>query len=166
MFYNRIQYLAIFAICICAMGAALFFQHVMGLEPCPLCILQRLAVMSIGLTYLIAALHNPNRVGSIIYNIFGLLFAAAGAFVAGRQVWLQGLPPDQVPACGPGLDYLLEVSPLLEVLKTVLHGSGECAEIQWQFLGLSMPQWTLFMFGTLGLYSLLKMVFVQNIRNK
>ena len=112
--------------------------------------------------YLIAAIHNPDRIGSIIYNFFGLLCASAGALVAGRQVWLQSLPPDQVPACGPGLEYLMENLPLFGALQTIFKGSGECAEIQWTFLTLSMPQWTLMMFSAIGLYSLLKMLFVQN----
>jgi disulfide bond formation protein DsbB len=132
------------------MGFALFAQHVLLLDPCPLCVFQRVAVISIGLIFLVAALHNPSGAGRIVYSLLLALAAIAGATVAGRHAWLQQLPPDQVPSCGPGLDYMLDTLPFTEVLSTVFKGSGECAEIVWQFLGLSMPAWVLIWVTALG----------------
>jgi disulfide bond formation protein DsbB len=139
-----------FAVCCGLMGFALFAQHVLLLDPCPLCVFQRVAVISIGLIFLVAALHNPSGAGRSVYSLLLALAAIAGAAVAGRHAWLQQLPPDQVPSCGPGLDYMLETLPFTEVLSTVFKGSGECAEIVWQFLGLSMPAWVLIWVTVLG----------------
>jgi len=139
------------AVCAGMMGFALYAQHVLGLEPCPLCVLQRIAVVATGALFLLAAMHDPGRVGARIYGFLIALAAGAGAVVAGRHVWLQGLPPDQVPECGPGLNYMLDNLPLTEVVSKVLFGSGSCAEVHWTFLGLSMPGWTLIWFLVLGL---------------
>jgi len=128
------------------MATALYFQHVKGLEPCPLCIIQRVIVIALGVVMLVAAVHNPARIGRRLYGALIVLIAAAGVGVAGRHVWLQSLPPDQVPECGPGLEYLLNTFPLVETLEMVFKGSGECAEVLWTFLGLSIPGWTLVMF--------------------
>ncbi len=137
------------------LASALYFQYVQGLEPCPLCILQRLALMALGLIALAAWIHNPPPLARRIYGLLMLLSAAAGAGIAARQVWLQHLPADQVPACGPGLDYMLEVFPLGEALAMVLRGSGECAEVSWRFLGLSMAGWMVLVFAGYLLFSLL-----------
>jgi disulfide bond formation protein DsbB len=139
-----------FAVCCGLMGFALFAQHVLLLDPCPLCVFQRVAVISIGIIFLVAALHNPYGAGRIVYAVLLVLAAGAGAAVAGRHAWLQQLPPDQVPSCGPGLDYMLDTLPFTEVLSNVFRGSGECAEIVWQFLGLSMPGWVLVWMIALG----------------
>ena len=128
--------------CALLLGFALFSQQAMFLEPCPLCIFQRLAFLAMGLTALLAAIHGPQRTGQWVYTILFSIAAAFGIAVAGRHVWLQSLPADQVPECGPGLNYMLENFPLSEVLSTVLNGSGSCAEVDWTFLGLSMPWWT------------------------
>ncbi|MGB5209677.1 MAG: disulfide bond formation protein B [Gammaproteobacteria bacterium] len=143
------------AACAGMMGCALFFQHGLGLEPCPLCVLQRVATISLGLVFLLAAVLNPARLGSRILGILMLIVAGLGASVSARQVWLQNLPPDQVPACGPGLDYMLEVFPLGDALAMVFEGSGECAEVVWRFLGLSMPAWVLICLLSLGLVGLI-----------
>ena len=147
---RRILNLAGFAVCCGLMGFALFAQHVLLLDPCPLCVFQRVAVISIGLIFLVAALHNPSGAGRIVYGLLLALAAVAGAAVAGRHAWLQQLPPDEVPSCGPGLDYMLETLPFTEMLSTVFKGSGECAEIVWQFLGLSMPAWVFIWMTALG----------------
>lgn len=141
--------------CVVLMGVALYFQHVMGLEPCPLCIFQRVAIIATGLVLLVAALHNPGPLLRRLYGLLIILTAGAGLGVAARQVWLQHLPKDQLPSCGPGLDYMVEVLPFSEMLATVLKGSGECAEVKWTFLTLSIPEWMLMVFGSyilLGLY--------------
>ena len=147
---RRIVNFAGFAVCAGLMGFALFAQHVLLLDPCPLCVFQRVAVISIGIIFLVAALHNPSGVGRFVYALLLALAAIGGGAVAGRHAWLQQLPPDQVPTCGPGLDYMLETLPFTEVLGKVFTGSGECAEIVWQFLGLSMPGWVLVWMVVLG----------------
>ncbi len=144
-----------FLACAGMMAFALFMQYALALEPCPLCILQRIAVIAAGGFFLLGALHNPGPVGVRIYGGLALLASLAGIGVAGRQVWLQHLPPEQVPSCGPGLDYMMEVFPLTEVLGMILRGSGECAEIAAQWLGLSIPEWTLIGFVALSAWTLL-----------
>jgi disulfide bond formation protein DsbB len=136
------------------LGFALYQQYQAFLDPCPLCILQRLGFLWIALVALVAALHDPGRTGARTYGVLVALGSAVGGAVAGRHVWLQNLPPDQVPECGPGLNYMLENFPLTEVVSKVLFGSGSCAEVHWTFLGLSMPGWTLTWFLLLGLGTL------------
>jgi len=129
--------------CIIAGGllcVALFMEHIMGLAPCPLCMMQRLWVAIVGVIAYIGLLHNP-RWG--IYPLFGCLAAAVGGGFSIRQLWLQSLPADEVPACGPDLEYMLEVFPLSDVLLAMTSGTGDCAEVAWSFLGLSIPAWTL-----------------------
>jgi disulfide bond formation protein DsbB len=142
------------AFCLALLAAALYFQHVGGLEPCPLCISQRIAVCAIGLVFLAAALHNPERLGTRIYAIAGFSASLAGAAIAGRHVWLQHLPPDEVPACGPGLEYMFNNFPITQTLKFMLSGTGDCAKVDWTLLGFSMPVWTLLCFAFLAVLSL------------
>lgn len=141
-------------VCAGLMGFALYAQYGLGLEPCPLCVLQRVAVIACGVVLLVGAIHNPGRVGSAIYSLLLVLFAAWGAATAGRHVWLQTLPPDQVPACGAGLSYMLETMPFMEVMATVFRGDGNCAVVEWRFLDLSMPGWTLVFFLTFAVVGL------------
>jgi len=143
----RAQFALGAAICAGLVGYALYAQHIIGLEPCPLCIFQRVAFMALGLVFLTGAIHAPGRAGRAAYAVLALVAGAAGAGIAGRHVWLQSLPPDQVPMCGPGLDYLLDAFPLRDVLARVFRGSGECAEVDWTLLGLSMPAWNLLVFA-------------------
>lgn len=138
--------------CAGLMGYALYAQHVLGLEPCPLCIFQRVAVIGLGGLFLLAALHPAGPAGRRAYAALIGVVALAGSGVAGRHVWLTTLPPERVPACGPGLDFMLESFPLQEALAMVLSGSGECASVDWRFLGLSMPAWVLFALLCLGIY--------------
>ena len=146
---KRILNLAGTFICAGMMGFALFAQHVLLLEPCPLCILQRLAVISIGLVFLVAAIHDPGVIGGRIYACIIGLFAAFGVGIAGWHVRLQNLPPDEVPSCGPGLEYMVDNFPLKDALSMIFKGSGECAEVVWRLLGLSMPTWVII--GVAGL---------------
>ena len=133
------------------MAFALYAQYAMMLEPCPLCVLQRIAVIGVGLAFLAAALHNTSGGLRFLYTGLLGLFAAAGIGVAGRHVWLQSLPPGDVPSCaGMNLDTMLEYYPFFEALGRVFRGSGECAEIDWQLLGLSMPTWVLIALLGLG----------------
>lgn len=130
-----------FLACVALMAYALYAEHVLGLEPCPLCIFQRIAVIALGVLFLAAAIHNPARTGTRIYGALQLLAVIGGLSIVGRHVWIQAQPPGTVAACGAGLDYLMEIMPLTEVITKVLTGSGECGSVDWTFLGLSMPWW-------------------------
>jgi disulfide bond formation protein DsbB len=138
-----------FGLAIAALIAILFarvyLEDMLGLAPCPLCMTQRVFVVMWGGIALVAALHNPAAWGRRAYAVLCTLAALAGGAVAVRHVWIQHLPPDQVPACGPSLEYMLETLPFSETLSLVLLGDGNCAEIQWTFLGLSIPEQTLIM---------------------
>ena len=136
----RIWYLLVAIACVGLLAYALYVQHVDF--PCPLCVLQRVAFVWIGSVALLAALHNPAGTGRWVYAGLVLLGCIAGAALSGRHVWLQLQPPGSVPECGMSLNYMLETMPVLQVLDKVLYGSGECAKIDWSFLGLSMPAWT------------------------
>ncbi|MFP6807773.1 MAG: disulfide bond formation protein B [Pseudomonadales bacterium] len=140
---SRALYGLVFFGCTFLMGAALFMEHQMGLEPCPLCILQRVMVIATAFIALLAAIHNPQISGIKIYGGFMAISAALGGGVSMRQLWLQSLPENEIPACGASLDYLLDVFPLTDVLSMVLSGDGTCAEVVLTFLGLSIPGWTL-----------------------
>src|SRR5262249_28071453 len=119
------------------------------LEPCPLCVFQRVAVIATGIVFLIAAIHGPRRGGAMFYGALTLIAAGIGAGLAAWQVWIQGQPKGSVPACGMGLDYMLETLPLTDVISRVLKGSGECAEQGWVFLGLAIPSWTFVFFAAM-----------------
>jgi disulfide bond formation protein DsbB len=149
---SRIVYLSLFIACGLLMAAALFMEHVMALEPCPLCIMQRVMVIATGVIALLAALHGPAKIGIQVYGALVVTTAAGGAMLSMRQLWLQSLPADQVPSCGPGLDYLLDVFPLTEVLTMILSGDGSCAEVVWSLFGISIPGWTLA--GFIGLIAI------------
>jgi disulfide bond formation protein DsbB len=147
---RRLAYALGFLACAGLMAFALVLQYRLGEDPCPLCIFQRVAMMALGVVFLLAALHNPAQTGARIYAVLLAVAAGTGAGIAARHVWLQHLPPDQVPACGPGLSYILQAHPFLNALEVVLRGSGECATVGWTFLSLSIPQWTLLWFVLLG----------------
>ena len=149
--------LAGFLACVGMMAYALYAEHYLMLMPCPLCVFERMAVIALGIIFLIGALHNPSGWGRRVYAVLLLAAAGGGAGVATRHVWLQNLPPDQVPACGPGLEYMLDVFPLQNVVQQVLAGSGECAELDWSFLGLSLPAWSLVVFSGLLLVALIQL---------
>lgn len=134
--------------------AALFLQYVLNEEPCPLCMLQRVIFIIMGGLFFIAAMHGAGRIGNRIYAGLITLFALAGVATAVRHIWLQHLPKDQVPACGPGLDYMLENFPLAEVWQELMHGSGECAEKGWTFLALGIPEWSLLWYLLLAAWAL------------
>lgn len=129
------------------MGYGLYTQYVDGLEPCPLCMTQRFFYVLIGLFAFIGIFHRRFK----LYGILSLIAAIGGIASSGRQVWLQHLPPEQVPACGPSLQYMLETFPLSEALRTLVTGDGNCAEVVWSFLGFSMPEWSLACFFALML---------------
>jgi disulfide bond formation protein DsbB len=143
-----------FAASAALIGYALYVQYVQSLEPCPLCILQRVAVIVVGVLFLLAALHDPAERGARAYGVLIDLAAMAGILVAARHMWIIAQPPGSVAECGASLDYMMDVLPLHEVLGKVLTGSGECAKIDWHFLGLNMPTWVLIALVGLGTWGL------------
>lgn len=147
-----------FLVCAALLAFGLYLEHAEGIEPCPLCVVQRIEFIGVGLIGLIAALHNPQRLGRRIYAGFGLLFAAAGIASASRQIWLQGLPPEQLPACLPSLEYMMEALPFQDIVRMVLHGTADCAEVTWTLLGLSIPEWSLLAFAGLAALALLQLL--------
>jgi disulfide bond formation protein DsbB len=140
--------------CAALLGFGYYLQHVQGLEPCPLCLVQRGFFYAVALVCLIAAAHGPRHIGITLYGVLAALLAAGGAATAARQVWLQHLPKDKVPQCGPDLFFMLENLPLSRALEKLVQGSGECAAVDWTFLGLSIAGWSLVWFVVLALYLL------------
>ena len=149
----RVCFAVGFLICVGLLGYALYAEHVLGMIPCPLCVFQRIAFVVMGIFFLLGALHAPRGGGRWFYTGGVLLGALGGVAVAGRHLWLQALPADQVPSCGPGLNYMLDAFPFAKVLKLVFTGSGECAKIE-PVLGLPMPFWTLLWFVLLAVWAL------------
>lgn len=135
----------VFLACVGLLAYGLYLQHVENLEPCPLCILQRVAFMAVGLTALVAAIHNPMQAGRAVYGILLALFSVAGAGIAGRHVWTQRHP--SVLECGPDLGYMISNFPIARSLPMIFRGGGDCAKVTWQFLGLSIPEWALIWFA-------------------
>ncbi|MDG2019181.1 MAG: disulfide bond formation protein B [Porticoccaceae bacterium] len=126
--------------------AVFYFQHHLQLEPCYLCITQRVFVIAITLVCTLAALHNPSTYGQRAYASLSTMLAVVGGYFSIKQLWLQSLPDDKVPACGIPVDYLFDVFSLSEAISHLLKGDGNCAEVQWQLLGISMPGWVLVAF--------------------
>jgi len=142
--------LAGFLICASLLSFAYYSQFHNHLEPCPLCIFQRVGVIVVGIFFLIAFLHNPGAVGARIYGSLQFLTAAAGGAVSIRHIYVQHLPPDLAPACGPGLGYLFRELPLNKLIVKAFTGTAVCAIVTWRFLGLTMPEWLLIWFVVLG----------------
>lgn len=151
---RRIGNLLGFLICAGLLGFAYYAEYVMYLDPCPLCMVQRICVFLMGVTFLMAFIHGPGNKGARFYGVLTAIWGVLGALVAGRHLWLQSLPPDQVPECGPSLEYMLDVMSFTETLREVFTGSGECADVSWSLLGQSMPFWTLVAFIGLSLAAL------------
>ena len=143
-----------FVVCAGLLGFALYLQYYDYQDPCPLCIVQRIAFMALAAIFLVAALHGPGRTGAIVYGGMLFLVAGIGAAIATRHVWLQNLPKDRIPECGPGLEYMLKKLPLTQALEKIFVGSGECAEVGWKFLGLSIAGWSLVWFVLFGIFAI------------
>lgn len=155
MLTSRLFYLSLFIICLSLLGFGIYLEHVKGLDPCPLCAFQRITYIAIAAVALIGAIHNPKNIFRIVYNTLLMILALVGVGIAGRQTWLQHLPPELVPECGPGLEYMLEVFPFGQAIKMIFSGSGECAEVQWQFIGLSIAEWSLVCFVSITIATFL-----------
>ncbi len=150
---SRWRFLLGFLACAGSMAFALYLEHFRHLDPCALCVLQRVAMIAAAVVFLIAGLHAAGGWGRHVYAVLAGLASAGGAAIAGRHVWLQSLPPDQVPACGPPLEHLMKVMPWRDALSFVLKGEGNCAVIDAQWLGISLPGWTLVGFVLLVLWA-------------
>jgi protein dithiol:quinone oxidoreductase len=149
----RLGYALGFLVCAGLIGLALYLQYYQHQDPCPLCLLQRVVYMALMAVFLAAALHGPGRTGAMIYGGLLLITAGIGAAIASRHVWLQHLPPDKVPECGPGLEFTLRKFPLFQAFEKILAGSGQCAEGGWTFLGLTIAGWSLVWFVLLGAFA-------------
>jgi protein dithiol:quinone oxidoreductase len=149
---RRLSNAAGFAVCAALLGYALYAQFQLGLEPCPLCIFQRIGIALLAVVFLAAALHHPRGAGRYAYVVLIALAAVLTAGVAARHVYVQSLPPGSLPSCGAPLATLLKFAPLWQVIRKVLTGSGECGEVNWRFLGLAMPAWVLIWALALGLW--------------
>ncbi len=147
----RQAYLLVFIACLSAVLIAVFyFQKTLFLQPCPLCVTQRFFMIAVGAMALIAFFH---KTWHKTYALLGFVVAIAGACVSARHVWIQHLPEELVPACGPGLSYMFETMPFLEALKVLLQGDGDCADVAWSLLGISIPGWTFVTFSSFaGVY--------------
>lgn len=146
--------LAGFVVCVGLLAYAYYAQFVQHLEPCPLCIFQRVGIFAVGVVFFVAAVHDPATWGRRVYAVLLGLAALATIVIAARHLYIQHAPEGSVPACGASLDFMLKIFSLSEVLVKVLTGSGECAKVTWAFLGLSMPGWVLICAVTLGAWGI------------
>ena len=149
----RLGYLAGFLVCAVLLGFALYLQYYEYQDPCPLCILQRVAFIVLMAVFLVGALHGPRRTGARVYSALLVVIALTGAGIAARHVWLQHLPKDKVPECGPGLSYMLNKFPLADAFEKIFRGSGECAEVGWTLFKLSIAGWSLVWLVLLGAFA-------------
>lgn len=154
MFLSRLSHRALFglgaAACAALLAFAYYLQYVRGLDPCPLCLVQRGFFYLVMVVLLVGALHGRARG---VYGTLAALFALGGAGIATRQVWLQHLPKDKVPQCGPDLYFMLENFPLSQTLTKLISGTGECAAVDWTFLGMSIAEWSLVWFVALAIFA-------------
>jgi disulfide bond formation protein DsbB len=154
----RLFYLTLVLLCSSLLGFGYYLQFFQGIEPCPLCIFQRIAYISIIIIAGTGLIHGPGDFMLRIYSGLVGLAALTGTGIAGWHVRLQHLPADQIPECGPGLDYMLDVFPLTETIRMAFSGSGECAEVAWTFLGFSIPEWSLLFFTLITIFSVMHMI--------
>lgn len=148
------HYFIVLLVCIALIGTALYMQYSMGLEPCPLCALTRIVVIAFGFLTFLALILRPLAIRKFL-SLLMAITSLIGLGVSGRHLWLQSLPADEVPNCGPGLDYIVDAFPFLDALKMILAGSGECAEVSWRFIGLSIPGWMMVFFVAALVFSIM-----------
>jgi protein dithiol:quinone oxidoreductase len=146
----RVRFAAGAVVCALLLGYGYYLQYVQGLDPCPLCQVQRAFYYAVGLSFAAGAVHDARGRIVMLYPLLAAVFAIGGIGTAGRQVWLQHLPADKVPQCGPDLAFMLKNLPLSRTLEKLFTGTGECAVVDWTFLGLSIAEWSLFWFVTLA----------------
>ncbi len=132
------------------MPYAIYVQFDLGIEPCPMCIFQRIAFIAMAIFFLIGALQNPKTTGRKVYSLLVLLGSCAGIAIAARHLWVQHLPPNPLAGCTPGWNYMVQNFPIGKTLQMAFTGSADCSEVNWTFLGLAMPFWTLVCYVFLG----------------
>lgn len=156
--YLPTLYLLGFLVCAALIASAYYFEYVMFLDPCPMCMAQRIATILVGVGCLGAFVLRRWPYAEIAALVWVLLFSALGVYLADHHVWLQHLPEDKVPECGPGLEYMLQTFPLKDVLMAMLQGDGECAKVSWSWLGMSMPEWMRVVFAVYTLAAVVALV--------
>lgn len=162
---SRLIGLGVFIACAGLLASAYYFEYVLYMDPCPLCIMQRIAVLLVGVAGLLGFLLSRNQMASLLSHGLMILSAILGLSVAARHVWIQSLPADQVPTCGPSLEYMVDTLPWAEVLAVMLRGNGNCADSHWSFIGLSMPQWVLVWFVGFLLVGIYLLITTKNSKN-
>ncbi|MBS3743410.1 MAG: disulfide bond formation protein B [Wenzhouxiangellaceae bacterium] len=153
--FPRTGFAVVMALCLALLGYGYYSQYALGFEPCPLCILQRGAFFVMALGALLGLVHGSRGGWRWVHGAVVFAGGVWGLATAGRHLWLQSLPADQVPECGPGFDFMVEYFSLGEAIASAFTGSGECAEVDWSFLGLAMPAWTLIWYVVLMLITAL-----------
>ncbi len=153
----RLAYFWAFITTLLLFSFALYLQFVDGIAPCPLCILQRLDLGIIALLFFFGAILPLKKWGNVLFGGLSFLLSIGGILLAGRQIWIQHLPPNQTADCGVSLQYMLQVLPLDEVLKKIFAGSAECSLVDWSFFNFSMAQWSLLWFVIFAIFALWQM---------
>jgi len=143
---SRPAFAAIFVACALLLGIALYLQEEVGLEPCPMCILQRYAFTVVGIVALVGAIHGPRGVPLKVYGALLVLLAIAGGGVAARQSYILHFPP-LTSSCGTDLEFLVNTFPISQALPKIFSGSADCAAVHWRLLGLSIAEWALVWFA-------------------
>ena len=159
--YRNINLAQVFVSVLLMAIAVGYFEKSLNLEPCYLCMTQRAFIVAIGIICTLAVAHNPGKLGQRIYASLSISMVIIGSYFSGKQLLLQSLPDSEVPSCGIPVDYLFENFSLTEAITMLLQGDGNCAEVQWQLMGLSMPSWVMISFagfGLLGVVQLLRKV--------
>jgi len=161
MKYLSYRFISLYAFLLAVglLGFAGFMQLSMAMQPCPLCIMQRLIVAAIGLLFIAGIFHVPLSRNRKIYNGVILLFSILGILVSSRHIYLQHLPTGKAPTCGPGFNFLFQNLPTTDAIKMMFMGSGECSEVHWHFLGLTIPEWTFIffiIFAGLAIYQMIR----------
>ena len=154
--YRSLAFIGLLTCIASMLFAVLYLENILFLDPCPLCILDRVVIIALGVVFLLALLHGPRTIFTKVYGFLGIVLSSIGIALASRHIWLQNLPKDQVPECGPDLYYMLDTLPLFDVLKKTLTGSGSCAEISWTFANLTIPEQTLILFVFLLILSVIQ----------
>ena len=165
---NRSINLASFGICLFSLIIAkYYFEEFLGLDPCYLCITQRVFLLLAGIIFLISTIHNPKNLFKKVYSYVAIFFCSAGAYFSIKQLYLQSLPEDQVPQCGPPVEYLLETFSGFEVISMLVQGDGNCAKVQWEFLFISMRMGPghIFSFNCYNSFSIKTSIVLRPIHN-
>ena len=136
--------------------AVAYFENSLKLEPCYLCMIQRAVIIVIGMICLLAVVHNPRQFGQRVYSSLSIIMVIVGIYFSGKQLWLQSLPESQVPSCGIPVEHLFDIFSITEAITMLLHGDGNCAEVRWQLMGLSMPGWVMVCFVGFGIIGIIQ----------